>query len=61
MKDPIEKLLNAKTIQEVDNIILLNWQFFIKHPGLLELAKHSKNRIRRIERMRHEVWYPLEN
>lgn len=61
MKDPIEKLMNAKSIKEVDEILLVNWEFFIENPGLLQLAKHSKKRIKRIEAEKRKAWFPMQN
>jgi hypothetical protein len=61
MENPIEKIMNAKTVQEVDEIVLLNWEFFIAHPMLMQLAKTSKRRIRNLDRMIKESWKPLLN
>jgi len=55
------KFLEAKTLQEIDMIIFLNWNVIKNNSMLLSMAKTSKKRILRIAREKIKSWGYMAN
>lgn len=55
------KFLEAKTLQEIDMIIFLNWDSIKNNSMLLSMAKTSKKRILRINREKIKSWGYMAN
>ena len=52
----IEKLMNAKTSEEVEDIIVDNIDAFDNNPGLFKSAKDAKKRIKNVRREAMASW-----
>ena len=50
------KLMEAKTINQVNDLVSENWDFLCENPSIFSLVKKTKHRIRRIERMKKLSW-----
>jgi hypothetical protein len=61
MKNLMLKFLEAKTLQEIDMIIFLNWDSIKNNSMLLSMAKTSKKRILRINREKIKSWGYMAN
>jgi len=61
MKNLMIKFLEAKTLQEIDMIIFLNWNVIKNNSMLLSMAKTSKKRILRIAREKIKSWGYMAN
>ena len=61
MKNLMIKFLEAKTLQEIDMIIFLNWDSIKNNSMLLSMAKTSKKRILRIAREKIKSWGYMAN
>ncbi len=55
------KFLEAKTLQEIDMIIFMNWDSIKNNSMLLSMAKTSKKRILRIGREKIKSWGYMAN
>ena len=61
MTDIITKLVESKTIEEVDRVVSENWDYITQNPYLFLVVRDTKKRITTVETEKIKSWKPRLN